>query len=340
MVCKLIEAFTFYTKFMISVSGIDHCSEHLYQKSQNASHMQFTRETVSQEYAVEGLFKSLHCCAKGYRSIEWFKDGKPYPWSSETLSSLILYPEAANQTIYTRNAGKIDQGKYVCVLRNDTHKSEQYIDLQVKSNSPDIPLATFQPKSLHLNLGEPARFYCEAFIGKVDLPDVRSYFKWYQLFDDDHKVEISKGDSIQKDVIREDGQIVGSYIFIPHIKAHNYGRYMCQIDIGNSPTHRLEMTSLLIFEKPISALQDNLLFNPYLLAAIAAFFTIMIVFLLRYTRQYWVNYLINFNSNELETLNCKTKKLDVPMPSVSNMKICPKVRHNKNDDIKIMMQGI
>ena len=62
-----------------------------------------------------------------------FKDGKPYPWSSETLSSLILYPEAANQTIYTRNAGKIDQGKYVCVLRNDTHKSEQYIDLQVKS---------------------------------------------------------------------------------------------------------------------------------------------------------------------------------------------------------------
>lgn len=62
-----------------------------------------------------------------------FKDGKPYPWSSETLSSLILYPEEANQTIYTRNAGKIDQGKYLCVLRNDTHKSEHHIHLQIKS---------------------------------------------------------------------------------------------------------------------------------------------------------------------------------------------------------------
>ena len=53
------------------VNGIDHCTEHMYQTSRNTSHMQFTRETVSQEYAVEGLFKSLHCCAKGYRSIEW-----------------------------------------------------------------------------------------------------------------------------------------------------------------------------------------------------------------------------------------------------------------------------
>lgn len=64
-----------------------------------------------------------------------FKDGKPYPWSSETLSSLILYPEEANQTIYTRSAGIIDQGKYLCVLRNDTHKSEHHIHLQIKSKS-------------------------------------------------------------------------------------------------------------------------------------------------------------------------------------------------------------
>ncbi|CAO1441779.1 unnamed protein product [Diamesa tonsa] len=306
--------------------------------------MQFTRETVSQEYAVEGLFKSLHCCAKGYRSIEWFKDGKPYPWSSETLSSLILYPEEANQTIYTRSAGKIDQGKYLCVLRNDTHKSGHHIHLQIKRNSPDVPLATFQPKPLYLNLDESARFYCEAFIGKVDLPDVRSNIKWYQLFDNDHKVEISKDDSIQEDVVREDGQIVGSYLLIEHIKAHNYGRYMCQIDIGNSPTHRLEMTSLLIFEKPISATQDNLLFNPYLLAAIAAFFTIMIVFLLRYTRQHWLNYLIN-NSNELEVLNCKAKNshkhINVPvMSNITNIKKHQTIRHSKNDDIQVMMQSI
>ena len=69
--CVLVACVFVLINLVNSVSGIDHCSEHLYQKSQNASHMQFTRETVSQEYAVEGLFKSLHCCAKGYRSIEW-----------------------------------------------------------------------------------------------------------------------------------------------------------------------------------------------------------------------------------------------------------------------------
>ena len=67
----LIVCVFFLINLVSSVRGIEHCLEHLYQKSQNASHMQFTRETVSQEYAVEGKFKSLHCCAKGYRSIEW-----------------------------------------------------------------------------------------------------------------------------------------------------------------------------------------------------------------------------------------------------------------------------
>ena len=69
-----------------------------------------------------------------------FKDdgnGKlqPYPWSGES-SSLILYPEAANQTIYSRSAAISDNGKYLCVLRNETHKMEHYIDLQIKSEYP------------------------------------------------------------------------------------------------------------------------------------------------------------------------------------------------------------
>lgn len=33
-------------------------------------------------------------------------------------------------------------------------------------------------------LGEAARLYCEAFVGKVKLPDARNFISWYQIFDD------------------------------------------------------------------------------------------------------------------------------------------------------------
>jgi hypothetical protein len=49
----------------------DHCRARRFANSEHTSYMQFTKETVSQEYAIEGEFKNLHCCAKGYRSIEW-----------------------------------------------------------------------------------------------------------------------------------------------------------------------------------------------------------------------------------------------------------------------------
>lgn len=52
-------------------SAIDVCQTHQFSKSINSTQMQFTKEAVSREYALNGQFKSLQCCAKGYRSIEW-----------------------------------------------------------------------------------------------------------------------------------------------------------------------------------------------------------------------------------------------------------------------------
>lgn len=49
----------------------DHCTDRRFENSLNTTFMQFTKEVVTEEYAVEGEFKGLHCCAKGYRSIEW-----------------------------------------------------------------------------------------------------------------------------------------------------------------------------------------------------------------------------------------------------------------------------
>lgn len=54
------------------VSAIDDCKMHQYSNSMNSTQMQFTKEAVGHEFALKGQFKSLHCCAKGYRSIEWY----------------------------------------------------------------------------------------------------------------------------------------------------------------------------------------------------------------------------------------------------------------------------
>lgn len=49
----------------------DQCTDRRFVNSLNTTFMQFTKEVVTQEYAVEGEFKGLHCCAKAYKSIEW-----------------------------------------------------------------------------------------------------------------------------------------------------------------------------------------------------------------------------------------------------------------------------
>lgn len=257
-----------------AVESMDHCSTHKFRESANTSFMQFTKEISSTEYAVLKDFKSLHCCAKGYRSIEWMKDGRPYPWAADT-SSFILYPEAANQTIYTSQVQFADIGNYTCVLKNETHKMTNLIMLEVPANLPDMPRATFEPRDQTVELGESARFYCEAFVGKVGLPDARSDISWYQVFEAGQEQEI---DGIQESVSRGNGQIIGSYLTIPQVEPHNYGRYLCRIQMGDS-SHRLDMYTTLQYASPMEAQGDDTM----LLGLIAAVLALILCLLTWYT---------------------------------------------------------
>lgn len=56
--------------FNCSGQGIvNYC--HQYTFVTNSSSLQLTREISKRDYAINDKFKSVHCCAKGYRSIEW-----------------------------------------------------------------------------------------------------------------------------------------------------------------------------------------------------------------------------------------------------------------------------
>lgn len=63
----LIGAFFMFVDCLHAIE--DYCSVNQFQNLGN--YLQFTKEATKYEYAIEGKFKGLHCCAKGYKSIEW-----------------------------------------------------------------------------------------------------------------------------------------------------------------------------------------------------------------------------------------------------------------------------
>lgn len=189
--------------------------------------MRFTKEATDEEFAIAGKFKGLHCCAKGYRSLEWYKDGQAYPWGLD-LSTLIIFTESANQTIYTQNIREDDKGNYTCVLTNDTDVHTHTINLKVFDKLPDDPKITYVSQDKDTVLGDPMRLFCEAFGGRIDLPDAHSDVVWYKHLSNGTLVEVSES-LLQEKISREEGQTFGTYLIFPEIRKDQYGVYTCVI---------------------------------------------------------------------------------------------------------------
>ncbi|CAG5017743.1 unnamed protein product [Parnassius apollo] len=188
----------------------------------------FTKEPVSFEYGFQDKFKSIHCCVKGYRSIEWFKDGVAYPWSAG-VSNLILYPEAANQTLYTRRAARTDSGNYTCRLSNETHSVTHNVRLDILEKPTDAPKTMFISKDQWVEEGSEVRLYCEALIGRSYLADALSDLRWWKVWPNG-----TEGDLLptQREIktSRDDVEdIIGAYLSIERVSTLDYGTYVCVV---------------------------------------------------------------------------------------------------------------
>ncbi|XP_045471953.1 interleukin-1 receptor accessory protein-like 1 [Harmonia axyridis] len=192
----------------------------------NGTHMQFTKEPSVEEFAIVGTFKGLHCCAKNYRSIEWYKNGKPYPWPL-TSSQLILYPEDANQTVYTKSVSESDAGNYTCILRNDSVVHFHTIILKVLAKVPDEPQVTYVSRDAELAVGDSLRLFCEAFGGRIDLPDAHNEAIWFKM--DSNRTLNNETRIHQEKTSREDDQTFGTYLIINDIQPEDFGIYVCTI---------------------------------------------------------------------------------------------------------------
>lgn len=223
-----------------AAAAADLCSLHLIPS--NTTYMQFTKEPVALEYGFQGQFKSIHCCVKGYRSIEWFKDGIPYPWPAG-LSNLILYPEAGNQTLYVRRASRSDSGEYICRVSNQTHTQDHLITLQIFSKVTNAPRTMYVSQDQSVEEGAPLRLFCEALVERTHLADAVSDLKWKRVWPNG-----TEGDLLptQKEIntSREDvPNIYGSYLMVDRVSPDDYGKFVCVAHSNNVPVRSYVVVS-------------------------------------------------------------------------------------------------
>lgn len=194
----------------------------------NSSWMQFTKEPVPLEYGFEDKFKSIHCCVKGYRSIEWFKDGVAYPWSAG-VSSLILYPEAANQTLYSQRAARADAGNYTCRMSNETSSETHTVRLDILEKPSDVPKTMFISQDQWVEEGAELRLYCEALIGRTYLADARSDLSWKRVWPNGSESDLLPTQTEIKTTREDIEDITGSYLRFGRVSARDYGTYACVV---------------------------------------------------------------------------------------------------------------
>ncbi|KAJ0181223.1 hypothetical protein K1T71_003308 [Dendrolimus kikuchii] len=203
-----------------------YCSDNIFKN--NSTWMQFTKEPVPLEYGFEDKFKSIHCCVKGYRSIEWFKDGVAYPWSAG-VSNLILYPEAANQTLYTRRAARADTGNYTCRFSNETHTDTHTVRLDILEKQTDAPRKMFISKDQWVEEGGELRLYCEALIGRSYLADAPSELRWRKVWANGTEGDLSPTQTEIKTSRDDIEDIIGSYLEVKRVTSQDYGTYVCLV---------------------------------------------------------------------------------------------------------------
>ncbi|XP_026466494.1 fibroblast growth factor receptor 4-like [Ctenocephalides felis] len=216
-----------------------------------------------------------------------YKDNKPYPWPSES-SSFILYPDAANQTIYTRSITAADKGNYSCRLRNDTHLSTNNVNLEIFERSPDKALINFISENKSVQLGSHVRLYCEAFVGHVSLPDAQSKIHWRYTAEGKTTEEPHHGKEQHSD--RENGAVIGVILDIPKVQRHHFGKYVCNVGLPGSDEYIKK--SSIISDSGVSMVEDtrwmnssNALVMAVIVATLCALLVILFAKIMYYRNQ-------------------------------------------------------
>jgi hypothetical protein len=191
-------------------------------------------------------------------------------------------------------------------------------------------LETFWPKTQYADVEGSATFFCEAFVGKKDLPEIPVTIQWYfQSVDNQGNL---LDDKYQEIVTREEEQIIGSFLKIPNVTSGDFGSYTCRIQIGNSPAYRLDMSVNLINALPITL--DPVWLEPYILAIMAAVATLLLIFFLLSYQNMWRR-IFNVSTDDSDMKSKQSHQQTLPFVSIG--KRPRQHQESQNHDTVIMM---
>ncbi|XP_056635583.1 uncharacterized protein LOC130444478 isoform X1 [Diorhabda sublineata] len=279
--------FVFFVLIRCNVAFYNYCDKNIFDA--NGDEMAFTKEANYREFAVVGSLKALHCCAKEYQTIEWYKEDKVYPWPLD-VSTMLLFPASANQTIYSQAVKQTDEGNYKCILRNDSIIHSHTVKLYVLDKAPDDPQITYLSDDTKIFIGDKLRLYCEAFVGNVvDLPDAHSEVYWYKTFPNGTRINDIPSRIKQIKTEQEDEQTIGSYLVIDEVLREDFGDYVCVITKPGMSISRIvnvnEKISEVEFLTPTPLPVAKLIF---ILTGILTLFVLIVIIYLKFGLEWQV----------------------------------------------------
>ncbi|GFG38730.1 hypothetical protein Cfor_07037 [Coptotermes formosanus] len=207
------------------------CEMNLFER--NKTSLEFTKEVNEFDYVVIERYKSLSCCAKGYKMIEWHKDDILISDSNKNVTFHELREQ--NQTLISHRVTYMDNGTYTCKVSNGINEIQRKIQLRVMPERKymDGALATYVSEPYqYAQVGEATRFFCEGFIGYGKLHD--SQVTW--VMDKTYTFPATAdGRRCAKKVSRDDGLIIGEYLIFKSVTKEDFTTYKCTISNGDNP---------------------------------------------------------------------------------------------------------
>lgn len=201
------------------------------------------------DYAREGTYKQVFCCAHNYTRMMWeFKQHSETEWQQFPWYPLDypdgLWLEEMNQTLSIKRVEQKYSGKYRCRAYNDSDNliGVHQTELKVYSCQDRVKPLAFGPQNQYGSVGQTVAFTCSGDFGCTSdsLQDVSWYdADWEFLNEKDPRYKVST-------IKRNEGTQIQSIFTISNVSERDFGQnFTCFVSSAYPDGNELFVAQLL-----------------------------------------------------------------------------------------------